>query len=409
MSTSVSTTTRLGFDIGTNPILQRRALPDERRIQGSDVYTWTHGKNLSKAGVDINRVKDYVDNLYDENGSYDDRHGAAVLRGLPARHDRARAAPAYQKQYYSFSQGFGVRSGEISTTDYAGFVSNDWRATPRLTLTTGLRYEYQYIPPNPYVNTTGISGPYQGSIFTLTSPVPQTADKPDDRNNIQPRVGFALDVFGTGKTYLRGGYGYYFGRIPNANILQVYLNSGSPNGQIRLSSVGGTSCTPQLTFPNIFPSGVAGALQFAEQCGQPQAVTVNGQTTYNGGLQTTVAYLDPHLQNPQVQEIDLAIEQNLGNQTVFLGQLPGFARPRVGFGGRPQPGSQRNDEHHLHCRQLAVHSQPGVSAAAAARRSQGSADRPGCAGDHPHLHPGARARAMWRAPGSTSCWTSKAT
>ena len=219
-----------------------------------------------------------------------------------------------------------MRAGEISTTDYAGFVSNDWRATPRLTLTTGLRYEYQYIPPNPYVNTTGISGPYMGSTFTLTPAIPQTADKPDDRNNIQPRVGFALDVYGTGKTYLRGGYGYYFGRIPNANILQVYLNSGSPNGQINLRPVAGTDCSPQqLIFPNIFPSGVAGALQYAEQCGQPTKVTVNGVTTYNGGLETTAAYLDPHLQNPQVQEIDLAIEQNLGSQTVlsvsYLGSL----------------------------------------------------------------------------------------
>ncbi len=188
----------LGFDIGTNPILQRRALPDERRIQGSDVYTWTHGKNLSKAGVDINRVKDYVDNLYDENGSYDTDTAPQFYADYLHATSGAGGA-GYQKQYYSFSQGFGVRSGEISTTDYAGFVSNDWRATPRLTLTTGLRYEYQYIPPNPYVNTTGISGPYQGTIFTLTSAVPQTADKPDDRNNIQPRVGFALDVFGTGK------------------------------------------------------------------------------------------------------------------------------------------------------------------------------------------------------------------
>ena len=44
-----------GFDIGTPLTLQRRALPDERRIQGSDGYTWSHGKNVTKAGVDINR------------------------------------------------------------------------------------------------------------------------------------------------------------------------------------------------------------------------------------------------------------------------------------------------------------------------------------------------------------------
>ena len=312
----------LGFDIGTNPILQRHALPDERRIQGSDVYTWSHGKNVTKAGVDINRVKDYIDNLYDENGSYDTDTAPQFYADYLHATTGAGGA-GYGKQYYSFSQGFGLRQGEISTTDYAGFLSNDLRLTPRLTLTAGLRYEYQYIPPNPYPNTTGISGPYLGTTFTLTSPVPQTLDKPDDRNNIQPRVGFALDVYGTGKTFLRGGYGYYFGRIPNANILQVYLASGGPNSQIRVSSPGGTSCNPQLTFPNIFPSGIAGALQFAEQCGATGSGTA--ASPYVSGAQTSVAYLDPHLQNPQVQEIDFAIEQNLGNQTVisvsYLGSL----------------------------------------------------------------------------------------
>ena len=84
----------------------------------------------------------------------------------------------------------------------------------------------------------------------------------------------------------------------------------------------------------------AGALQFAEQCG-PSSTTVNGVTTFNAGVQTTVAYLDPHLQNPQVQEIDLAIEQNLGNQTVlsvsYLGslgrELASAVDRNVGFSG----------------------------------------------------------------------------
>ncbi len=134
-----------------------------------------------------------------------------------------------------------------------------------------------------------------------TTGVPLTASQPDDRNNVGPRLGFSYNVYGTGKTILRGGYGMYFGRVPNANILQTYLESGSPNAQISFSSLfTNNACGP--IFPTIYTS----------------AAQVYDCERAIGKLPTsTIAYLDPHLQNPQVHEVDLALEQDLGWNTTF--------------------------------------------------------------------------------------------
>ena len=56
--------------------------------------------------------------------------GLLPRRQLPAGTTGA-GTSAYIKHYYQFSQGFGTRSGEIATTDYNGYLTNDWRATPQ--------------------------------------------------------------------------------------------------------------------------------------------------------------------------------------------------------------------------------------------------------------------------------------
>ena len=133
-----------GFDIGKSENFDRKADPDERRLQLLDGATWSHGKHVSKAGLEFNRVVDYVNNLYNGNGYYsydyafdfisDYLHATTGLGGT-----------GYTDLYYGYSQDFGNPVSEIATREYAGYATDDWRIRPNLTLTLGARYEYEYV------------------------------------------------------------------------------------------------------------------------------------------------------------------------------------------------------------------------------------------------------------------------
>jgi outer membrane receptor protein involved in Fe transport len=323
-----------GFYAGSNPDLTRFADPDERRLQLLDGLTWSKGKHTAKFGLEYNKVSDYDNNLYNGNGSYSydwsytfiaDYLNATTGAGgglggptvtLPATGTTPPAScfgagHCYNQQYYTFSQAFGNPAALIATREYAGYATDDWRVTKNLTLTLGVRYEYEYVPGNPAVNNGNPGIVTATGLSLAATALPQTANRPDDRNNIGPRVGFSWNVYGDGKTVLRGGYGMYYGRIINSNILQTYIDSGSPNGQISFtnlhpaqytSSTSGATAGCGPTWPNLETS---------------ESAIYNCYSRYGGFNASTVAYFDKHIQNPEVHEADLAIEQNLGHNTTF--------------------------------------------------------------------------------------------
>jgi hypothetical protein len=319
-----------GFDGGISNILSRFALPDERRLQLKDDVTWSFGKHTFKFGLDYNKVSDYINNLYNGYGTYDFDwaysfigdylHATTGLGGTSYAGGGTPNGGDYNFGLYSsYSQGYTVPGANgavnnigarylMATREYAGYATDNWRISPRLTLTLGVRYEYEYIPTNAVPNPLFEGQTAVGNYF------PNTLTKPDDRNNVAPRVGFSYNVFGDGKTTLRGGYGIYFGRIINANVEQSYQNSGGPNSQVNVSGLFSDAST--ATGPPPLGSGIC-------QIVFPQVVTTYNQSqacaaaTNNASSHPSISYLDSHLQNPQVHEADLALEQDLGHGYVF--------------------------------------------------------------------------------------------
>jgi hypothetical protein len=95
------------------------------------------------------------------------------------------------------------------------FINDDWRITPRLTLNLGLRWERYGAPTeahNVIAQFTNLNGYDPASIAAArVNPVTSMWNTPN--GDLGPRVGFAYDVFGDGRTAIRAGYSISYDRL----------------------------------------------------------------------------------------------------------------------------------------------------------------------------------------------------
>ena len=138
----------------------------------------------------------------------------------------------------AIQSAFGDPARNFIATDYAAFVQDDFRWSPRLTFNIGLRWEGMSFGRDKLYRA-GVFDPRLAAAGQNPFLIPEKVDLAGfrgtpgvsdcalascfDGNNWAPRVGFAWDVAGDQKTVIRGGYGIYYQRLSNQNILQNSL------------------------------------------------------------------------------------------------------------------------------------------------------------------------------------------
>jgi outer membrane receptor protein involved in Fe transport len=204
-------------------------------------------------------------------------------------------------QFYTLRQGIG----EYRNTRFnriAVFAQDDWKVSRRFTLNLGVRWE-PFLPYTDLEDRLAVWLPGQQSTrypnaplgirYAGESDLPKGAI-PARYGYFAPRVGFALDVFGDGKTALRGGYGVFYDQ----------LNTIALNNQANQAPFG-TTVDIFGNLNNSFADPYAGTTN-------PFPAPLNPPSNTPFPLYSTHQPYAPDFQGPYVQNWNLTLERQVG-------------------------------------------------------------------------------------------------
>jgi hypothetical protein len=131
----------------------------------------------------------------------------------------------------------------IANKEPAVYAQDTWQAMRRLTINYGVRWEGQWFPDPVIVPSKTLYGPY-----LTNAAFPSTGYLPNQKAQWQPRLGFALDIFGNGKSVLRASGGMYYAR---QNML-TQVGAITTNG-VQQQTLTEFSGLGNPVYPNILP------------------------------------------------------------------------------------------------------------------------------------------------------------
>lgn len=271
----------------------------------TDNFTWIRGPHTFKAGGSLAITQSYF-SAFDLGQSFT-FNGPT---GSGSKNDLADFLLGNADIYLSFPNGPNV----VRSHQYAGFFQDEWKVTPRLLLTMGIRYEYDSPKGDPHSGQVFIIPGRQSQkyplaplgLLVLGDPGAPGGSTFPDRNNWAPRFGFAWDPFGNGKTSLRGGFGVFYDVLL---ALDNLLNALQPP----FFAAASLAFTPPANGPNTSmtdPFGTAG-VPHPQPLPPPKNLNFVSEGFIPFGSPSTNV-IDPHTRTPYIYQYNLSLQRQLG-------------------------------------------------------------------------------------------------
>ncbi len=209
----------------TSSFLPNRQFDD--RYQAADSFTLIYGNHTFKFGGEFSHIYTGQTFGFNQFGQYNASLGGTcisaascavrdilqVLSNVPSgtnsflgRFDSTSSSVFYQKQIGNLETSFHAQ-------ELAGFFQDNWRISPKLSINYGLRAEIQF-NPTPNTSNTQIADIVRNTIFPIRNSGFEPGQIADSGVQWGPRLGFAYDPKGNGRTVIRGYSGIYYARTP---------------------------------------------------------------------------------------------------------------------------------------------------------------------------------------------------
>jgi Carboxypeptidase regulatory-like domain/TonB dependent receptor len=159
-------------------------------------------------------VLEFLDHVSVLHGKHAFKFGGEIIQNTSTTNETANAkGPIRFGSLTNFFEGtlkranlfLGDAARTLNSEGYAAFLQDDWRVTPRLTVNLGVRYELNTVVHE----RNGLMGNFDPILGMVQTNNPYHGD----HNNFSPRVGFAWDVRGDGKTVVRAGAGIIYEQV----------------------------------------------------------------------------------------------------------------------------------------------------------------------------------------------------